>query len=110
MLTALRKEYPDSVYVFTSERGTPFTPDAINRLVRSIGQRAGLALPVHFHMLRHSCGYKLANDGIDTRAIQDWLGHLSITHTTRNGLEPDAVQGLLARLRLRLTAKERASP
>ena len=34
-------------------------------------------------MLRHSCGYKPANDGIDTRAIQDWLGHVSITHTTR---------------------------
>ena len=82
-LSALRKEYPDSGYVFTSERGTPFTPDAINRLVKIIGQRAGLALPVHFHMLRHSCGYKLANDGIDTRAIQDWLGHVSITHTTR---------------------------
>jgi type 1 fimbriae regulatory protein FimB/type 1 fimbriae regulatory protein FimE len=83
MLTALRKEYPDSGYVFTSERGTPFTPDAINRLVKIIGQRAELDLPVHFHMLRHSCGYKLANDGIDTRAIQDWLGHVSITHTTR---------------------------
>jgi len=83
MLTALRKAQPDSGYVFTSERGTPFTPDAINRLVKIIGQRAGLPLPVHFHMLRHSCGYKLANDGIDTRAIQDWLGHVSITHTTR---------------------------
>jgi integrase len=46
MLTALRKEYPDSVYVFTSERGTPFTTDAINRLVKIIGQRAGLSLPV----------------------------------------------------------------
>jgi integrase len=34
--------------------------------------------------LRHSCGYKLANDGIDTRAIEDWLGHVSITHTTRH--------------------------
>jgi integrase len=83
MLTVLRKEYPDTGYVFTTERGTPFTPDAINRLVKIIGQRAGLALPVHFHMLRHSCGYKLANDGIDTPAIQDWLGHVSITHTTR---------------------------
>jgi type 1 fimbriae regulatory protein FimE len=82
LLTALRKEYPNSIYVFTSERGTPFTPDAINRLVKSVGQRAGLALPVHFHMLQHSCRYKLANDGIDTRAIQDWLGHVSITHTT----------------------------
>jgi type 1 fimbriae regulatory protein FimB/type 1 fimbriae regulatory protein FimE len=83
MLTALRKAQPDTGYVFTSERGTPFTPDGINRLVKIIGQRAGLPLPVHFHMLRHSCGYKLANDGIDTRAIQDWLGHVSIQHTTR---------------------------
>src|SRR5215471_5386833 len=54
MLTALRKEYPDSAYVFTTERGTPFTTDAINRLVKTIGKRAGLQLPVHFHMLRHS--------------------------------------------------------
>jgi type 1 fimbriae regulatory protein FimB/type 1 fimbriae regulatory protein FimE len=83
MLTALRKLYPDSGYVFTTERGTPFTPDAMNRLIKIIGKRAKLALPVHFHMLRHSCGYKLANDGVDTRAIQDWLGHVSITHTTR---------------------------
>ena len=83
MLTGLRKEYPDSGYVFTTERGTPFTPDAINRLVKTIGKRAKLSLPTHFHMLRHSCVYKLANDGIDTRAIQDWLGHVSITHTTR---------------------------
>ena len=75
MLTVLRKEYPDSGYVFTTERGTPFTTDAINRQVKIIGQRAGLAFPVHFHMLRHSCGYKLANDGIDTRATQDWLGN-----------------------------------
>ena len=87
MLTALRKEYQDSRYVFTTERGTPFTTDAVNRLVKTIGQRAGLSLPVHFHMLRHSCGYKLANDGIDTRAIQDWLGHVSITHTTRYTLQ-----------------------
>jgi integrase len=83
MLTALRKLVPDSGYVFTTERGTPFTADAINRLVKTVGKRAKLPLPVHFHMLRHSCGYKLANDGIDTRAIQDWLGHVSITHTTR---------------------------
>jgi integrase len=83
MLTALRKENPDSGYVFTTERNTPFTPDAINRLIKTIGARAKLPMPVHCHMLRHSCGYKLANDGIDTRAIQDWLGHVSITHATR---------------------------
>jgi type 1 fimbriae regulatory protein FimE len=83
MLTALRKEFPNTGYVFTTERGTPFTPDSVNRLVKIIGRRAKLSLPVHAHMLRHSCGYKLANDGHDTRAIQDWLGHVSITHTVR---------------------------
>jgi integrase len=81
MLTALRKGYPDSGYLFTTQLGSPFTPDAINRLVKNIGKRAKLAMPVHFHMLRHSCGFKLANDGADTRAIQDWLGHVSIQHT-----------------------------
>jgi len=49
-------------------------------------------------MLRHSCGYKLANDGIDTRAIQDWLGHGSITHTTRYTQLSPAVQGFPAGL------------
>jgi len=83
MLTQLRKENPDRGYVFNTERGTPFTADAINRLVKIIGARAELPFPVHFHMLRHSCGYALANAGADTRAIQDWLGHRSITHTVR---------------------------
>jgi integrase len=83
MLTALRREYPDSGYVFTTERGTPFTPDAINRLVKTIGKRAKLSMQIHCHMLRHSCGYALADKGVDTRAIQAWLGHVSITHTTR---------------------------
>ena len=52
-MTALRKAYPDSGYVFTSERCTPFTPDAINRLIKIIGERAELAMPIHCHMLRH---------------------------------------------------------
>jgi integrase len=83
MLSALRKEFPDTGYVFTTERGTPFTTDAVNRLVKTISKRAKLSLPVHCHMLRHACGYALANRGVDTRAIQDWLGHVSITHTTK---------------------------
>jgi site-specific recombinase XerD len=52
-------------------------------LVKIMGARAELPFPGHFHMLRHSCGYALANAGADTRAIQDWLGHRSITHTVR---------------------------
>ena len=82
-LRELQRKYPDSGFVFTTERGGPFTPDAINRLVKRLGDRAGFPFQVHAHMLRHACGYKLANDGHDTRAIQDWLGHRSIQHTTR---------------------------
>jgi integrase len=41
----------------------------------------GLELEAHPHMLRHPCGYALANRGHDTRAIQGWLGHRSITST-----------------------------
>jgi type 1 fimbriae regulatory protein FimB/type 1 fimbriae regulatory protein FimE len=82
-LRELRRQFPDSAFVFATERGGPFTPDAINRLVKLIGKRAKLPFPAHCHMLRHACGYALANAGHDTRAIQDWLGHRSIQHTVR---------------------------
>jgi site-specific recombinase XerD len=67
--------------VFTIERGTPFTADG--KLIKTIGLRAKLAMPIHAHTLRHSCGSALVNRGADTRSIQSWLGHASITHTTR---------------------------
>jgi site-specific recombinase XerD len=82
-LRELRRQFPDTAFVFTAERGGPFTADAINRHVKRIGERARFAFPVHAHMLRHACGYALANAGHDTRRIQDWLGHRSIQHTTR---------------------------
>jgi integrase len=82
-LRELRRQFPDSAFVFPTERGGPFTPDAVNRLVKRIGERSGLGFPVHVHMLRHACGFALANAGHDTRAIQDWLGHRSIQHTVR---------------------------
>jgi site-specific recombinase XerD len=65
------------------ERNGPFTPDAVNRLIKRIGERAGFPFMVHAHMLGHACGYALANAGHDTRALQDWLGHTSIQHTVR---------------------------
>jgi type 1 fimbriae regulatory protein FimB/type 1 fimbriae regulatory protein FimE len=86
-LRALRKlragQEPHTKFVFTSERGAPFTTDAMNRLIKRLGAKTKLGFPVHIHMLRHSCGYKLANDGHDTRSIQDYLGHRSIQHTVR---------------------------
>lgn len=82
VLRQLQKEAA-SGFVFETERGGPFTTDAVNRLIKRIGERAGFDFPVHCHMLRHACGYALANAGHDTRAIQDWLGHRSIQHTVR---------------------------
>jgi integrase len=82
-LRGLRRLFPDSAFVFATERGGPFTADAVNRLVKSIGKRAGLGFPVHCHMLRHACGFALANKRHDTRSIQDWLGHRNIQHTVR---------------------------
>jgi site-specific recombinase XerD len=69
--------------VFATERGGPFTPDAVNRLIKRIGERASFPFQVHAHMLRHGCGCALANASHDTRRIQDWLGHRSIRHTVR---------------------------
>lgn len=72
----------DIGYVFASERHTALTTDGIRKLVRRAGDRAGL-VDVHPHMLRHACGYKLANEGHDTRLIQEYLGHRNIQHTVR---------------------------
>jgi len=63
--------------------GDQFTRSAINYLVGITGVRAGLTFHVHPHMLRHGCGYALANRGYDLRLIQDYLGHRDPKHTTR---------------------------
>jgi integrase len=82
-LRKLQREAPISAFVFVNERGAPFSPDGFNWLVKRAGQKAGLLFQVHSHMLRHSAGYKLAGDGHDTRAIQDYLGHRNIGNTVR---------------------------
>lgn len=69
-------------WLVLSERGTPLTRQAVNYLLARAGERAGLG-HVHPHMLRHGCGYQLANDGHDTRLIQDYLGHRDPRHTVR---------------------------
>jgi site-specific recombinase XerD len=74
-------EHPRTV--FSTERGGPMTTKGFNTLMRRIGERAGMPFPVHPHMLRHACGYALANAGHDTRALQVYLGHKNIQHTVR---------------------------
>jgi len=70
-------------FVFLSERGQCFTRQAVNHIVKEAGERAKMGFRVHPHMLRHSCGFALANNGHDTRLIQDALGHKNIAHTVR---------------------------
>lgn len=82
-LRRLQKDYPETPYVFVSERKGPLTTSTIRKLVARAGKTAEIGFPVHPHMLRHACGFKLANEGHDTRAIQHYLGHKSIQHTTR---------------------------
>jgi integrase len=71
-----------SPFVFTSERGAPFTTAGFAKMVARAGEAAKLK-SVHPHMLRHACGYALANKGHDTRALQAYLGHKNIQHTAR---------------------------
>src|SRR5262249_16092777 len=78
-----REQEPKSPFVFISERGAPFTSRGFQAMMERAARAAGLEIKVHPHMLRHSCGYKLANDGVDTRTIQAYLGHKSIQHTVR---------------------------
>jgi type 1 fimbriae regulatory protein FimB/type 1 fimbriae regulatory protein FimE len=82
-LRRLKREQKPSPFVFTSERGAPFARAGFRTLLARLGKAAGLGFRCHPHMLRHGSGFKLANDGHDTRAIQDWLGHKNIHHTVR---------------------------
>ncbi len=74
---------PSSSSIFPTERGTPMTRAGCRKMLARTGAASPLAFPVHPHMLRHACGYKLANEGHDTRAIQHYLGYKNIQHTVR---------------------------
>ena len=78
-----REQSPNSPFVFTSERGAPFTTAGFAKLIARAGEVAGFGFKAHPHMLRHACGYALANAGHDTRALQAYLGHKNIQHTVR---------------------------
>jgi hypothetical protein len=82
--------------VFVTERKAPMTDSTVRKLVARAGEAAQLEMPSHPHMLRHAAGFKLANDGQDTRAIQHYLGHRNIQHTTcSTELAPDRFNDFL---------------
>jgi integrase len=78
-----RDQEPKSPFVFTSERGAPFSAAGFRKMIARLGVAAGFDVPIHPHMLPHACGFKLANDGVDTRSLQAYLGHKNIQHTVR---------------------------
>lgn len=82
-LRQLRRDNSESDYVFISQRQAPMTDSNVRKMVARAGIAAKLTLPIHPHMLRHSTGFKLANDGRDTRSIQHYMGHKNIQHTVR---------------------------
>ena len=89
-LRRLQRETDASPFVFVSERGAPFTTAGFARMMERAAVAADLGLKAHPHMLRHACGFALANAGHDTRAVQAYLGHRNIQHTVRyTELAPD---------------------
>jgi type 1 fimbriae regulatory protein FimB/type 1 fimbriae regulatory protein FimE len=79
-LRQIQRDYADMSYVFVSERKAPLSTRSIRHIVARAGESAGIPFEVHPHQLRHACGYYLAAQGHDTRAIQDYLGHKNIHH------------------------------
>ena len=86
------------LYVFSTERGGPLSSDTIQYVCREAGRLAGLDLEAHPHQLRHAAGYMLANEGTDTRLIQNFLGHKDIRHTVQyTELAPKCLAALRVR-------------
>jgi integrase len=82
-LRRLQRENPSGPHVFVSERGGPVTTGWFRKMTARLGVKADMPFPIHPHQLRHSCGYKFANEGKDTRSLQAYLGHRSINSTVR---------------------------
>jgi integrase len=82
-LRRLKREQEPGRYVFLSERGAPMSAAGFRRMTERLGKAAKIPFNVHPHMLRHATGFKLANQGVDTRSLQQYLGHKNIQHTVR---------------------------
>jgi type 1 fimbriae regulatory protein FimB len=94
-LKKMNRNVSRGAFVFETERDGPMVRSAVNKIVTRAGQLAGIEFPITPHMLRHSCGYVLANKGVPTRTLQEYLGHASIQNTVRyTALSDAAFRGL----------------
>ena len=83
LLRKLERQNNKQRHIFISERKAVMDSQAVYRIIRRSEKAAGFEFPIHPHMLRHSCGYYLANKGTDTRTIQQYMGHAHISNTVR---------------------------
>jgi type 1 fimbriae regulatory protein FimB/type 1 fimbriae regulatory protein FimE len=82
-LDVLKRTSLGDPYIFVTYKRRPMTAGTVRKIVARAGTLAGIPFSIHPHMLRHACGFYLANKGFDTRAIQSYMGHRSIQHTVR---------------------------
>jgi integrase len=93
-LRRLQRENSPGPHIFVSERGGPVTTAWFRKMMARLGERAKMPFTLHPHMLRHSCGFKYANEGKDTRSLQAYLGHRNIQSTVRyTAMAPDRFRG-----------------
>ncbi|EAR6709290.1 pilus assembly protein [Salmonella enterica] len=74
---------PGNDWLFIKRSGDPISRQQLYNILTDASKKTGLPVCAHPHMLRHACGYALADNGADTRLIQDYLGHRNIRHTVR---------------------------
>lgn len=80
-LKKLKKQNNHSSYIFLSQSKTPLPRNSIQKILKTLSELTDLGFNCHPHQLRHGCGYYLANKGVDTRTIQEYLGHKNIQNT-----------------------------
>ena len=94
-LRQLKRSYRESPFLFVTESGGPITEATVRKMIARAGEEASIGLAVHPYMLRHATGFYLANNGVDTRTIQAYLGHRNIKHTVRyTQLAPERFRAL----------------
>jgi integrase len=94
-LRRLQREGSTSPFIFVSERGAPFSVSGFRRMIERTTEATKLEIRAHPHMLRHACGYALANVGTYTRTLQAYPGHRNISNTVRyTELAPGRFRGL----------------
>jgi site-specific recombinase XerD len=78
-----RRLWPEGQFMLQTETGDPWTEAGLRKMLARTGETAGFPWRLHPHQLRHATGYRFANDGVDTRTIQAYLGYANITHAVR---------------------------